>query len=259
MGKITFVFFIFISLTICSQEKPIIISGQVFVDSIALSDVHIINKALEIGTITGDHGKFEILAKKGDVLIISHINLTIREHVVTSENITGKIINLSLSNKSYMLTEVVLGKTKGIFDVDKDIEQYKGPIVNAETLKLPYANSKRPKKENLVSFKSGAKVNLNGLINALNGNTKRKKQFKKLQLEDQNLVGIREHYTDGFFISQLKIEQDYINQFLNYSISSGIIQLYKKEKHLELTTVLLETSKTFTQKRIDTAKIVDID
>lgn len=242
-----------------SQEKPIIISGQVFVDSIPLNDVHIINKALEVGTITEDNGFFEILVKKGDALIISHISLNVKEHIITEENITSKKLRFSLDNKSYMLNEVVIGKTKGIFHVDKDIMTHNASVVNAKILNLPYANSKRPKKENLVSLKSGAAVNLAGLVNALNGNTKREKKLKKLKFEDQNLLGIREHFTDGFFTRQLKIKEGYINQFLNYSISSGIIQLYKKEKHLELTTVLLETSKTFSNKEKKQNEVVIID
>ncbi len=242
-----------------SQEKPIIISGQVFVDSIPLNDVHIINKALEVGTITDDNGFFEIPVKKGDILIISHVSLNVKEHTITKENITTKKLKFSLDNKSYMLSEVVIGKTKGIFHIDKDIMPHNAPIVNAKTLNLPYANSKLPKKENLVSLKSGAAVNLNGLINALNGTTKREKKLKKLKLEDQNLLGIRTHFTDGFFTRQLKIKEGCINQFLNYSVASGIIQLYKKEKHLELTTVLLETSKTFTQKQNKQDEVVLID
>ncbi|WNW02539.1 hypothetical protein RRF68_03680 [Tenacibaculum sp. HL-MS23] len=86
-------------------------------------------------------------------------------------------------------------------------------------------------------------VNLGGLVNALNGNTKQKKVFKKLKIEDENIIKIRKHFTDSFFIYQLKITKENINPFLEFCISKGIINLYRKDKFLELTTVLLDNSK----------------
>ena len=245
-------FFCFLFLFICSliqaQEKPILISGQILVEDAPLSDVHIINKTSELGTITNDNGFFEIPAKKGDVFIISHINLEIQQYEVTQKNITDKKVVIALENKTYLLNEIVIGNTKGIFHVDKDIMPHNLPIVNAKTLKLPYAESEEVKKEKLLKIASGLAIGLGGVLNALNGNNKREKQLEELKLEDHNLSTIRKHFTDGFFVHQLNIKKEHINLFLNKNITSGIVQLYRKNKFLELTTVLLENSKTFPQK-----------
>ncbi|TYP99156.1 carboxypeptidase-like protein [Tenacibaculum adriaticum] len=235
------------TISIYSQERPIVITGQIYLDSIPIQDVHIINKSLEVGTITNEKGMFEILVKKGDILLISHLNLEIKEHIITTENISSKNIQISLPNKTYVLNEVVIKKRKGIFEVDKDIMPHNTPIVNAKTLNLPYTETEKAKEKKTIQIKSGVAVNLEGALNALNGKNKQKKLLKRLKIEDENLLRIRKYFTDGFFVHQLKIKKEYINQFLSYSRPRGIIQLYQKEKHLELATILLENSKNFPQ------------
>ncbi len=243
MRKILFLLFSLTSLIIIAQNNPKIVSGAIYLDSLAVEDVHIINKKMDIGAVSNKNGRFEILASKGDILIISHLNFEYKEYIIKNEDLKQKPINIHLNSKTYMLDEVVLKKKRGIFDVDKDILLHNAPIVNAKTLRLPYANSKKPKDEGTVKIESGVSVNLGGLISALNGKTKQKKMLRKLKIEDKNLQKIRKHFTDGFFVYQLKIKKENINPFLEYCITKGIINLYHKDKLLELTAILLDNSK----------------
>ena len=243
MKKIAFFLFILIASTIIAQNSPKIISGHIFIDSLPIQDVHLINKKLNLGTISDEQGRFEILANKGDVIIASHLNFEYKEYAITNDDIKSKKINIYLNSKTYLLDEVVLKKKKGIFDIDKDILINNAPIVNAKTLKLPYANSKKPKEDKTLKIESGLSIGIEGLVNALNGKNKQKKLLKKLKFEDKNLLRIRKHFTDGFFVQQLKIKEENINLFLENCISGGIINLYNKDKLLELTSVLIDNSK----------------
>lgn len=243
MKKIAFFLFILITSTIIAQNSPKIISGHIFIDSLPIQDVHLINKKLNLGTISDEQGRFEILANKGDVIIASHLNFEYKEYTITNDDIKSKKINIYLNSKTYLLDEVVLKKKKGIFDIDKDILINNAPIVNAKTLKLPYANSKKPKEDKTLKIESGLSIGIEGLVNALNGKNKQKKLLKKLKFEDKNLLRIRKHFTDGFFVQQLKIKKENINLFLENCISGGIINLYNKDKLLELTSVLIDNSK----------------
>jgi len=259
MKKLWFLLICSFNLIAFSQEKPIIISGTITVNDIGLSDVHIINESLDIGTITNDIGNFEILAKEGNIFIISHINYEIKEYCISQEDIQNQKINLQLTNKTYELEEVVVENKKGIFHVDKDIMSHNLPIVNAKTLHLPYAESEKVKEEKLLKFQSGASVSLDGLLNVLNGSNKIKKQLEEVLLADTNLKSIRNHFTDSFFTNQLQIKKENINTFLNFNRSSGIIQLHKKRKFLQLTAILLENSKNFSHKNSEekTALIIN--
>ncbi len=224
-----------------AQNIPKIIKGTIFIDSIPTPDVHIINKKLALGTISNKNGTFEILAEVNNSLLISHLNLEYKEITITQENIKAKNIVIYVDSKTHMLDEVVLEKRKGIFEIDSDIIT-NTPIVNAKTLKLPYANIK-PKSDKTVKIESGITIGITGLVNALNGNNKRKKLLKKLKVEDKNITNIRKHFTDSFFIKQLKIKEEHINSFLESCVSKGIFNLYQKNKVLELTAVLIENSK----------------
>ena len=241
MRNFLLILFTIFSCVVYAQNSPKIIKGTVFIDSIPTQDVHIINKKLALGAISNENGQFEILAEENNILLISHLNLEYKEITVSKENIKAKNIVVYVDSKTHMLDEVVLEKQKNILEIDQDILA-NAPVVNAETLKLPYANVK-PKDDKTVKIESGITIGLSGFVNALNGNNKKKKLLKKLKVEDQNIANIRKHYTDGFFIRQLKIKEEHINSFLESCISKGIINLYRKDKVLELTSVLIENSK----------------
>lgn len=243
MKKLFLVLFTLTTCVIIAQNTPKIITGTVFIDSIATQDVHIINKKLAIGAVSNENGRFEILASENNTLLISHLNLEYKEVTITKEHTTTKNIVIFVDSKTHMLDEVVLEKQRSILEIDPDILN-NAPVVNAKTLKLPYANVTQTKDEKTVKIASGVSISLTGLIDALNGKNKLRKQLKKITVEDRNIEKIREHFTDGFFIHQLKIKKENINQFLQACISKGIINLYNRDKVLELTAVLIENSKS---------------
>lgn len=244
MKKLCFILILIISLYSFGQKTPKIIQGTVFIDSIPVEDVHILNKTKEIGTTSSNKGFFQIIANEGDVLLISHLNYEIQEFNITKQNVKSELINLFLEKKTYLLDEVVINDRKGIFDIDSDIKTNFSPEINAKTLKLPYAKSMADK-EKTIKIRSGLTVNINGVYNSLSGKNKQKKLLQKLTKEQEVLNKIRTFYTDGFFIKQLHISKEQINYFLDFCYSKGILQLYSQEKYLELTTVFVERSKYF--------------
>ena len=161
------------------------------------------NKSNIKGTTTGDEGFFEIPVKEKDTLLISHIkykNVVIR---ISKEMITSKFITINLIEKTTELNEITIGKQKSIIERYNSIKSYEGPKVTAKSLGLPFANAKPKKDETIVSFQSGGVVSLDNLINALNGNNRRKKQLLKLQKQDRDLERIRKYFTDSFFVAKI--------------------------------------------------------
>lgn len=240
------VFYVFTSSK--AQEQRTIIKGKTTLDSLAVSDVHVQNTNTNIGTITNDNGYFEIPVKIGDSIFVSHVNLQEKFILITEKIIKNKDFTVLLEEKTYALNEFTLEKPRSIFYEDKDITTYKGPVINAKTLKLPYADT-QPKKDNSVlKFRSGGVVSLDNLINVLNGNKRREKILKELVLEDENLLKIRKMYTDDFFITDLKIKKEYINQFLNYCIDKNIINIFKSDNNIKLTRLLIKEGKEYPNK-----------
>ncbi|AUC84153.1 hypothetical protein CW731_02055 [Polaribacter sp. ALD11] len=231
-----------------SQDKRKLINGEVRLDSIPIHDVHIVNLKSNIGTVTNDTGSFNLPVRLGDSISISHINLKNLIVTITKKNMSSLKLTINLTEQVTALQEFTLEKPRSIFEQDKDIMIYKGPTINAQTLNLPYANTK-PKIDNTTfKIRSGAVVNLDNLLNAFNGNNKRAKVLKKITLEDERLLNIRKYFTDDFFITDLQIKQELINSFLNFCLKQNIIYLFNKKDHLRLTQILLKESKSFQQK-----------
>lgn len=239
-----------LSVLCYSQEKRTVIIGKIFFNNETVSDAHIINKSSNQGASTNDFGLFEIPVAIGDVLVFSHINLKQEEITITQEIMDQEIYKITLKGKTYELEEIVLEKPKSIFYVDPEIMQ--GPIVNAKTLNLPYANVNAKKDTRIakITFTSAA-VSLDNLINSLNGNLRREKELKKIKLEDEKLAKIRKHFTDDFFITDLNIKPENINPFLNYCYQKNIIQYFNKEDNLAVTKILMQESRTFPQNKTE--------
>ena len=70
------------------------ITGKVVFDNIAVSDVHIVNKNTNIGTITNKNGVFDISASLGDTLHFTHINLEEKLVAITKKIIISVLITL---------------------------------------------------------------------------------------------------------------------------------------------------------------------
>ena len=255
MKNLPLLFSILFAMILTSQEKRKVITGQVNFKHAVISDVHVVNKNSNQGTITTDLGFFEIPVFVGDTLEFSHINLEKQEMIVTESNISQKKIEIDLQEKTYALEEIIVEKPRSIFYVDPEIMP--PPIVNATTLNLPYANTKAKKDETILSIRSGAVISLDNLINSINGTNKRRKELRKIALEDTILSKIRKQYTDDFFITDLHIKQENINMFLNYCFKKNIISYFNKKNNLKLTKILMNESETFLQNNTTKVSILD--
>lgn len=254
MKNLLLVCSVLFSILITGQEKREIISGKVNYHSTPISDMHVVNKTSNQGTITNDVGFFEILGSIGDTLAFSHINLEIQEMVITKRILSESKIEINLQEKTYALEEIIFEKPRSIFYVDPEIMPQ--PTVNATTLNLPYTNTKAKKNYPILKINSGATVNLDNLINSINGAYKRRKELQKITLEDAVLSKIRKQYTDDFFITDLHIKQEDINQFLNYCYKKNVIYHFNQKENLKLTRILMNESKTFPQRNTTKVSIL---
>jgi hypothetical protein len=237
--------FLFFIVIMYSQEKRKLISGKILLENTIITDVHIINKNTKLGTITNDDSWFEIPVSIGDSLQFTHVNLKEKHIVITKEIFRKKTLEIELEEQTYSLNEITLEKPRSIFY--KDPEMMPPKVVNSKTLKLPYANVIAKEDLSIINFRSGGVVSLDNLMNSLNGNNKRKKELKKITLEDSKLDKIRKYFTDDFFIKDLHIKEEHINSFLNYCYKKNIITFYNRNENITVTEILMNESKTFPQ------------
>ena len=95
----------------------------------------------------------------------------------------------------------------------------------------------------------------NDIYNIISGNRKRDRKLNQLLKEDEQnarnqeeVILIREHFTDVFFTNTLQIPADTITLFITSCIPKNIIPLFHQKRYLDITDIFLIESSSFTTK-----------
>lgn len=209
--------FLLFILVLCFQNSEAqerqVLKGQIIVDSIQNSaGVHVINLNAETGTTTDVNGNFRIPAKTGDTIFFSSVQFENKKLIIKNSNFEVSI-KVGLIDKFNELDEVQLDDIKLSGVLSEDVTRMPKSIY--EKLGMPFPKPRRTSLELAIqSATSGGP--LISVINRLNGTTERLEKAEKnnqisiLVNKGLNLVG------KSFFVSQLKIEEKEIINFLFY-------------------------------------------
>ncbi len=226
----------FILLLICYQNSKAqerqVLDGKILTDSISkISGVHVINLSAEKGTTTNNNGKFRILAKPGDTLFFSSIQLD-HKKVVVKESSFKDVLIVKMREKFNELDEVQLDNIKLSGVLSKDITRMPKSIY--EKMGIPFPKPRRTSLElSIQSATAGGP--LISILNTLNGTIKQLEKANEnnersiLVNKGLNLVG------KSFFISQMKINENEIINFLFFCVDDPeYTEFVKKESVLKL-------------------------
>jgi len=250
--------FLFV-LNLSAQDRTTILSGKITSDSLAVENVHIINKTSQRGTLSNNLGEFKIYVKEKDTLIFSDIQLVFKIITINKGHIKNKKININLIQKNNELPEVVLenmaksldlpnaGK-KPLNKLERNLNAYSQksvPMVFLDALLLNPILNRIP----FVKQRTGG---IDDIYNIISGNRKRDRKLKKLvdadkdhKIKQENIQIIREHFTDDFFIYTIQIEKDHIDKFIDRCIPKGIEELYKKQRYLEVMDIFIQNKENY--------------
>ena len=249
----TFIFFI-LSFQVYAQKELKIINGIVSSDSKAIENVHIINISSNRGTISNNFGEFKISAKENDTISFSNIQFQTKWILINIQHLNSKILKIKLFQKTNNLPEVVvqnMAKSLGLPNADKKplnklernlnaYSQKSTPMVFLDALLLgPILNN--------VPFVKQRKGGIDDIYNIISGNRKRDRKLKKLLDEDEKseitqeyIQRIRDHFQDDFFTKTLKISKENINDFIEFCLPEGIVNLFEKQRYLEIVDIFIQ-------------------
>jgi len=247
---ILFVSAIFVCFKVSSQQKRVIITGQISSDSIALENIHIINKTSKKATISNKKGVFKIAVKENDELFISSLQFKDKLIVIKKLNINTLSISFVLSKSVNTLDEVTIKKRKS----------------TAENLNLPNAD-KKPLNKIERSLNAHTKSSLpiaaiaallnkrggiNDMIYIVSGKRRKDRKLNELRERDafeknQLLKSqkIRAHLKDPFFTQTLKIPSKNIDAFIMYCISKGAADKYFDGNEIEAIDMIIALSEVY--------------
>ncbi len=106
MKKLTFLFYLFLSVTTVLAQQKNVVTGNVTesANGEPIPGVSVIVKGTTIGTITDFDGNYSVEATGADVLVFSFVGLTTREVAINNMN----TINVSLDESTELVDEVVV-------------------------------------------------------------------------------------------------------------------------------------------------------
>lgn len=233
IGKKIIIFTLFfISLNLFTQNFDI--EGRVISkdSTVVIGGLHIFNNNTKRGSITDYKGFFAITVKVGDTVKISGLQIEEAEKVIQKKHQLVKKVTFCVSPKINQLDEVVIrNRLSGSIYLDVKLVK-KENVVNAESLKLPYAGyPKKTQTERAIYTATtgpGGGIPLDPIINSISGYLKKLKKKKKIEDEAKLINRLKENFKN-YLSSDLRIEENNFDDFLYFCYEDKTFRsLYNK-------------------------------
>ena len=213
--------------------------GKVLYKNTNVPDENVINTTTEKATITNERGEFAIRAKEGDELVFSSVNYQLVILNVTPEMMRKRRLVLELKEKVTALDEVVVSpedQARFIELRNEEFKQYEYETdETAEVVNVALDPTVRGMQDGL---------NFVNIFKALFLSGEGETPSDRTGLKPSDVL--RQVYDDRFFVQDLNIPPDKIDEFLVYCDSKLPAQsLLRKDNEFQLIDFLVTQSKAF--------------
>ncbi|CAL2103201.1 Carboxypeptidase-like regulatory domain-containing protein [Tenacibaculum sp. 190130A14a] len=227
--------FIYIIILLCasklySQEHRKYMYAEINDKIGPVVNAHIINLQTGQGTFSNDNGEFRILSKENDSLKISSVGYKTISFIVQKSNFGIEKNNISLQKVAIDLDEVEVKRNNLLGNLTSDSKLVKKEKeINAETLKLPYAGSKKltPAERKLYTAKGGdfpfligfgAIVSVDYILNSISGRIKKLEKGLQHERLEQRVTYLKSTFSN-YIITDLKINESDLYRFIYFCLS----------------------------------------
>ncbi len=248
INQLTFLIFFFTVLQFHAQDNDIEITGRIINDSLSVENIHIINKNSNKATISNQYGAFKIPVKVDDTLVFSGIQFYTKEIHVTKKIVRNKTITIKLFQKINELDEVEIKTHNLSGSLVTDANQVKDTVSKIAPLALDFSmiDFSKSVTNDIDKIDRRKPPDISGLVNphlqkGIGGasftiDSPKKKRVPTIPEK------IRTEFGNAFFIKTLKIPLEQIDFFIDYCKSKGIIDLYIKDRKVEVIDILIKES-----------------
>ena len=238
MKKITTLLLLLTVCSVMSQEARQLLRGKVMYRHSNVINENVINSTAQQATITNKNGEFEIFVKEGDQLVFTAVNYQLKVVKITKEILINNRLVVEVNEKVTELDEVVVGPE----NQEKFLE-----LKNEEFKEIEYEIDRSSAVEN-VAVSDATKGMSNGInfVNIFKAMVKsnKKETEKKPPLKMSQVL--RQVYDDEFFVADLGLPQDKINDFLFYCDQNVTTNtLLKKDNEFALIDFLVNQSRAY--------------
>ncbi|MFA9190937.1 hypothetical protein AAGV28_06085 [Flavobacterium sp. FZUC8N2.13] len=192
-----------------------VIYGKIVAASGNVEGVTVVNLVNEIATVSDSKGEFYILAKAEDLLVFSSLNLEIHRKLIEDEDLKSSFLTIEMLDKINPLDEVIVNKHPEINAVSMGIVSKKVKHLTQMERKLYTAGDFKP--IHLLTLLGGG-LEVDPILNAINGRTKAIKHMIKIEKKSSILNQIEFLFEEEFYTKKLNIPKEYIRGFQYYCV-----------------------------------------
>lgn len=230
------------NLVSAQQDYRTWLRGKVLYQDSNVVAANVLNTTSENATITDENGNFAIEVKLNDELIFSSVQYEIRAIVITKEILQRNRLVVDVREKITQLDEVVISPNRPEAFLNVKEEEFK---------QFDYTADKSTRVENEL-MRQNQLYNGVDFVNIfkLLYKTLRPEQSEEKEFSFAPSEVIRQIYPEVFFTSQLNIEPDEIDLFLQYCDDRiDTKDLLKRENEFQLMDFLIKQSEKFHKAR----------
>lgn len=207
------------ALQVSGQER-ISFQGKVIGNGELLEHVHINNISTSRYVVSDVNGRFQIEARAGDTLVLSRVGMQDLIRFVEQEELESALVDIKMIPADNELSEVEISDHSEINAVslgiiEKDIK----PLTTYER-RLYTAGDFKP--IHLLGLLVGS-LEIDPIINAISGRTKRMKRNIRVEKKTKNLVYLETNYAD-YLLDTMGLDAGQMQQFLTYLVEQEALQ-----------------------------------
>ena len=226
------------------DDTRTLLRGKVLYRNSNVANENVINATSEFATITNDNGEFGIRVKAGDELVFTAVNYQILQIKVTQEMIDNKRLVVEVNEKVTELDEVVVSPEN-----QEKFLQLQNERIQKQ---YDYEIDRSTEVENIALSQQerGMQNGLNfvNIFKALTKSNNKEEAVTRPALKLSDVM--RQVYDDRFFVEDLNLPQDQIDNFLVYCDDKIPTQaLLKKDNEFQLIDFLVTHSKLYLKEK----------
>ncbi|UQD55079.1 carboxypeptidase-like regulatory domain-containing protein [Flavobacterium sp. K5-23] len=194
-----------------------IIYGVIVVENITGESINVVNQSLKLSTVSDKNGLFSILAKEGDVLVFSAVNLDTLHKIIIKHDLVLDVIRITMTPASIALKEVVVKERQKISAESLGIIPNGMKKYTSAERKLKTAGDFKPI---MLLGLIGGSMPLDPLINMINGRTKRLKKDLEVERKEFCLKKLENMFDEDHIINKLGIPAIYVKGFEYFAVEN---------------------------------------
>lgn len=185
-----------------AQER-ILVNALVTTEDLELENVHIKNVSSGKFSISDAAGEFQLSVREGDTILLSHVGMKDLISFIRKEDLQESVLIFRMTESSSELEEVIVDENSEISTVSVGIIPKKMKKFSMNERRLQTAGDFKP--IHLLGLLGGS-LEIDPILNAINGRTKRLKRNIQIEKKQQNIAFLETHYMD-YMMSEMELAE----------------------------------------------------